>query len=241
MALLEQQRGPRAHAQLIGGEVILLAPDDHAAALSAMRAHGREPMSFTHGDFDYEYLRAVALDENGKRRFRRMSFAAHFDSLMRGRRGIPRPRSEAELSPYRAEFVAMVRRLRADHGVRSYLAHNMTATPANVGEVADVVADVIGTGYSMLSFQPAAYIGDERRWREDYAVVDIDAVWSQIEAGMRQTIAHDAIEFGDTRCNRTALGFLVGRAWHPFIDADRAADRAAERSAREEFLPTWVG
>lgn len=232
MALLAQKRGPRAHAQLIGGEVSLFAPDDHAAALGVMRRYGREPMSFTHGDFDYEYLRAVATGADGRRRFRRISFAAHFDSLMRGRRGLPRPRSEAELSPFRAEFAAMFRRLRSEHGVRSYLAHNMTVTPANAGEVAEVVADVLGTGYSMMSFQPAAYIGDERRWREDYAAVDIDSVWMQIEAGMGQRIAHDAIEFGDTRCNRTALGFTVGRVWHPFIDTDRAAEVAA----RDEFF-----
>jgi hypothetical protein len=46
MALLRERRGPRAHAQLIGGEVSLLSPDDHAEALLAMRRHGREPISF---------------------------------------------------------------------------------------------------------------------------------------------------------------------------------------------------
>ena len=43
MALLRRRRGPRAHAQLIGGEVSLLDPDDHAAALRLMRRYGREP------------------------------------------------------------------------------------------------------------------------------------------------------------------------------------------------------
>jgi len=71
MGLLRARRGPRAHAQLIGGEVSLLAPDDHAAALALMRAHGREPMSFTHGDFDYDYLRAVAVGPDGRRRLGR--------------------------------------------------------------------------------------------------------------------------------------------------------------------------
>ncbi|MDQ2852013.1 MAG: radical SAM domain-containing protein, partial [Actinomycetota bacterium] len=47
MRLLRDQRGPVAHAQLIGGEVSLLSPDDHAATLEVMRAAGREPMSFT--------------------------------------------------------------------------------------------------------------------------------------------------------------------------------------------------
>jgi len=101
MRLLEERRGPRAHAQLIGGEVSLLDPEDHAATLLAMRAHGREPMSMTHGDFDWDYLRDLALDAEGRPRFARLSFAAHFDSLMRGRRGVPRPRNEAELNPYR--------------------------------------------------------------------------------------------------------------------------------------------
>jgi hypothetical protein len=45
MAFLRQQRGPRAHAQLIGGEVTLLDPDDHAATLQIMRRQGREPIS----------------------------------------------------------------------------------------------------------------------------------------------------------------------------------------------------
>ncbi len=35
-----------------------------------MLAHGRKPMSMTHGDFDEEYLRAVALDAAGRPRFR---------------------------------------------------------------------------------------------------------------------------------------------------------------------------
>ena len=101
LGLLRQARGPRAHAQLIGGEVSLLAPDDHAAALQIMREHGREPMSFTHGDFGYDYLQRLALGPDGRPRLRRISFAAHFDSLMFGRRGIPRPPDEASLNPYR--------------------------------------------------------------------------------------------------------------------------------------------
>ena len=36
LALLHRIRGPRAHAQLIGGEVSLLPPEDHAATLQIM-------------------------------------------------------------------------------------------------------------------------------------------------------------------------------------------------------------
>ncbi|MGA9871696.1 MAG: radical SAM domain-containing protein [Rhodococcus sp. (in: high G+C Gram-positive bacteria)] len=227
------RRGPRAHAQLIGGEVSLLAPGDHAAALTVMREHGREPMAFTHGDFDYDYLRAVVVGGNGRRRFDRVSYAVHFDKLMRGRRGIPRPRSEAELHPYRRRFAEMFARLEREHGVSSYLAHNMTVTPDNIDDVAEVAATVVAMdGYSMLSFQPAAFVGDDRRWRGDYREIDIDTVWVNIEHGMGQEISHDAIQFGDPRCNRTALGFMVGRTWHPFVDVSKSA----EVEARDQFF-----
>ena len=236
MRLLEQARGPRAHAQLIGGEVSLLDPEDHAAALMAMRSHGREPMSMSHGDFDGAYLRALALDADGTPRFRRLSFAAHFDSLMRGRTGIPRPRSEVELNPFRARFVEMFRELRRDHGVRSYLAHNMTITPANLEQVEDVVADVSAMGFSMLSFQPAAHVGDERRWTGgDYRTVGIDDVWERLEAGLGQRVAWQALQFGDPRCNRSAFGVRVDGRWVPMFDPDSEPDLAARDRALAHF------
>ncbi|MEO8438093.1 MAG: hypothetical protein ABI562_06500 [Chloroflexota bacterium] len=139
MAFLREQRGPAAFAQLIGGEVSLLAPEDHASALEAMRANGRLPMSMTHGDFDEEYLHQVVLRPDGSRRFDSVSFAAHIDSTMFGRRGNEKPRSEAELHDHRQRFTDMFARLRSAHGVRSYLAHNMTVTPDNLGEIADVI------------------------------------------------------------------------------------------------------
>jgi len=116
MAFLLEKRGPGQYAQLIGGEVSLLPPEDHAAALEVMRAHGRIPMSFSHGDFDYDYLKHLALRPDGSRRFEFLSFAAHFDSMMVGRRGLERPRKEEELHPYRARFCAMFDRLEREHG-----------------------------------------------------------------------------------------------------------------------------
>ena len=236
MRLLEQLRGPRAHAQLIGGEVSLLDPEDHAAALTAMHGHGREPMSMSHGDFDSTYLRALALDKHGNRRFRRLSFAAHFDSLMRGRTGIPRPRTEVELNPFRARFVEMFGDLRRDHGVRSYLAHNMTITPANLDQIEHVVADVSAMGFSMLSFQPAAHVGDERRWTGgDYRTVGIDDVWDRLEAGLGQRVAWQALQFGDPRCNRSAFGVRVDGRWVPMFDPDNGADLVARDHALAHF------
>src|SRR5260370_17038378 len=80
MGLLREQRGPRAHAQLIGGEGTLLDPDDHAAALAIMRAHGREPMSMSHGAFHYHYLAPLLPSPARPPPLRRVAFAAHLHS-----------------------------------------------------------------------------------------------------------------------------------------------------------------
>ena len=235
MRLAREQRGPNSHAQLIGGEVSLLPPNDHAEALTVMREHGREPMSFTHGDFDYDYLEAVALDAHQRRRFHRLSFAAHFDMMMFGRRGIERPTDERSLNPYRARFVEMFARLRREHGVGSFLAHNMTVTPANLDQVAELIRDCHAMGYGMFSFQPAAFIGDQRRWRESYQQLTGDAVWAQIEAGAGARLDPSVIQNGDLRCNRTAYGFYVGNRWHPFFDSRDPRDLAARDDYYRDF------
>ena len=239
MTVLEKLRGPRAHAQLIGGEVTLLPPDDHAETLLIMRRHGREPMSMTHGDFDYDYLEKLVLGPDGSPRLDRVSFAGHFDKMMFGRRGIARPPDEASLHPYRRRFVDMFKRLRREHGVRSFLAHNMTVTPANVGEVAEVVREAGAMGFGMLSFQPAAYVGDNRRWREKYRDADVspDAVWAEIERGAGTKLDYRVFENGDIRCNRTAYGFYVGKHWHPALDCDDPRDLAA----RDDFFRYFSG
>lgn len=236
MGILRRLRGPRAHAQLIGGEVSLLPAEDHAATLAVMRAHGREPMSFTHGDIDRDYLVQLALGPDGRRRFDRLSFAGHFDKLMFGRRGIERPASEAALNPYRQRFADMFVRLRRDHGVAFFLAHNMTVTPANLDEVAAVIRDCHAMGYGMFSFQPAAFIGDERRWHEAYREATPDAVWAEVERGAGTSLDYRVFENGDVRCNRTAYGFYVGDRWLPFIDSTDARDLVS----RDAFF-TYLG
>jgi hypothetical protein len=237
MAYLRRIRGTGQHAQLIGGEVTLLDADAHAAALDAMRRHGRKPMSMTHGDFDYSYLRRLAIGPDGRRRFDLLRFAGHFDSLMLGRRGIPRPNSEAELHPYRRRFVEQFERLRREHGVRYDLAHNMTVTPRNLPEVGDVVRACIGMGFGMLSFQPTAYVGNRARWREDFHAVDIDAVWREIERGVRARLPWRHLQMGDERCNRSADGVLAGGRWTALLDDREPRDLRV----RDAFLDTFGG
>jgi hypothetical protein len=232
MRFLSANRAPHAHAQLIGGEASLLHADDHAEALLLMRRYGREPMSFTHGDFDYDYLERVALGPDGRPRLGRLSFAAHFDTTMSGRSGIRRPESEEALDAHRAAFCFMFVRLRREHGVRSFLAHNMTVTPANVAQIAGVISRCKRMGFNMFSFQPAAYIGDERRWTPDFASLDPDRVWRHIEQGAGSRLPYKVFQVGDERCNRTAWGFFVGEKWHSVLDENDARDL----ETRDAFL-----
>ena len=222
MAYLRARRGPGQNAQLIGGEVTLLDPEDHARALLAMERHGRKPMSMTHGDFDYDHL-ARLVEAGG---FRHVSFAGHFDSMMFGRRGIKRARSEADLHPYRERFVAMFERLEREHGVTSYLAHNMTVTPRNLDQVAGVIRDCRDMGFRMFSFQPAAFVGNTSRWKDDYRAFSTDEVWKQIEAGAGGRLHFNALHIGDVRCNRTAYGGYAGDRYVPLLDEDDPRDAA---------------
>jgi hypothetical protein len=227
MAYLRRERGPGQHAQLIGGEVTLLEPDDHAGALLTMRRHGRKPMSLSHGDFDYEYLERLVLGADGRPRLTHVAFAGHFDSMMFGRRGIPRARTERELNPYRQRFCDMFKRLEREHGVSSYLAHNMTVTPRNLDQVAGVVRDCWDLGFRMLSFQPAAHVGNAARWKDDYRELTGDRVWAEVERGAGTRVPTGIFQNGDVRCNRTSHGARVGSRWVPFLDDQVPADVAA--------------
>ncbi len=237
MAFARSARGLGAYAQLIGGEVSLLDPDDHAEALLAMRRHGRVPMSFSHGDFDDQYLEALALDADGRPRFDHLSFAIHVDTTMRGRRAVPHPTSEAELDGERARIAAMFDRLRRRHGISSYLAHNMTVTPDNLDEVPGVISRNRGLGYRMFSFQPAAYVGHEGRWQPGYRGFDDDDVWARVEDGAGARLPFRALQFGDLRCNRVTWGAYVGDRYVPVLDDTDPRDLLV----RDRFLQALPG
>jgi hypothetical protein len=130
--------------------------------------------------------------------------------------------------------------------VKSYLAHNMTVTPGNVGEVASVIRDCRDMGFRMFSFQPAAFIGNQSRWKHSYHELSHDSVWAEIEAGAGARLPYGVFQFGDQRCNRTAYGALVGDRWVPFLDDRVPADMRARESFFETFggmdfdVPGWV-
>jgi len=235
MAQLRRERGPGQHAQLIGGEVTLLAPDEHAEALLVMRRHGRKPMSMTHGDFDYEYLERLALGEDGRPRLTHLAFAGHFDSMMFGRRGIRRPRDERELNPHRRRFCEMFQRLEREHGITHFLAHNMTVTPRNLDQVAQVTRDCWDMGFRLLSFQPAAFVGNTARWKDDYRGMSSDTVWAEVERGAGTRLPTAVFQNGDERCNRTVHGLRVGRRWIPYLDDRVPADLVVRDACFEKI------
>lgn len=190
----------------------LLSPTDHALALETMRFFGRIPMSFTHGDFDYDYLKRLALNEHGKPRFERLDFAVHFDMGMRGRRLLPRVQHEHQLTPFRRRFVHMFQRLRREHNVRYYLAHNMTIQSENLPQLAETVRELRTMGFRLLSFQPAALQGAEHRRVANLRAEgddDGESVWKQIERGMGIRLPYSLFQMGDVRCNRMCVCGIV--------------------------------
>ncbi len=243
MQFMEATNARTSYAQLIGGEVSLLEPEDHAAALEIMWGYGRKPMSFSHGDFDYDYLRRIAVDDDGAPRFgdRELSFACHMDTTMVGRAGIKKPTTEAELNDFRGRFCEMFDRLEHEFGVRSFLAHNMTVTPGNVDQIADVVSNCWDQGWRLFSFQPAAYIGNENRWREGFRELTSDVVWGEVESGVGGRLPYEGLHVGDTRCTRSTWGAWVGDTYVPLIDDRDERDLHTVASMLDAFPGNLIG
>lgn len=133
--------------------------------------------------------------------------------------------------------MARFTRLRADHGIRSYVAHTMTVTPANLGEVAETVRRCARLGFQMWSFQPAAYVGNESRWEDGFGEVTDDAVWAEISEGVGRDLPFRVLQFGDLRCNRVCWGAFVGSRYVPVLEDDDPLDARA----REAFFRVFPG
>lgn len=143
------------------------------------------------------------------------------------------------MAPFRRKFVEMFHRLKRNHGVDFYLAHNMTIQPGNIGQIAETIRDVYDLGFRMLSFQPAALQGDERRWQADFSEVaqnDGGDVWDEVEAGAGTKLPFKIFHMGDLRCNRTCMCAIFGDKIVPLFDDDSAADaRLRDRVVVKHF------
>jgi hypothetical protein len=92
-------------------------------------------------------------------------------------------------------------------------------------------------GYRMFSFQPAAFVGNRNRWKDDYHDLTGDRVWGEIERGAGARLVYKTFQIGDERCNRTAYGVYVGERYHPLLDDRDPRDLAA----RDAFVDTFGG
>jgi len=89
----------------------------------------------------------------------------------------------------------------------------------------------------MASFQPAAHVGNPKRWREDYRGVGIDEVWAQIEAGAGTRLPWAHLQMGDARCNRSAYGVIAAGRWFALLDDRNPRDLRT----RDRFLAAFGG
>jgi hypothetical protein len=225
MAQLRAVRGPgaeRAAHRRRGDAARPRRPRAGAAGHAAPRAQADVDVTRR---LRLEHLERLVIDPaTGERRLEHLSFAGHFDSLMFGRRGIKRVRSEDELNEHRRRFCEMFERLEREHGVTSYLAHNMTVTPRNIGSVAQVIRDCRAMGFRMFSFQPAAYVGNENRWKEELRAFGGDEVWAEIEAGAGGRCT-------TTRCRSATCAATARRtAGTPATATCRCSTRTATRT-----------
>ena len=82
-------------------------------------------------------------------------------------------------------------------------------------------------GFRMFSFQPAAFIGNQSRWKDAYREFSTDEVWQRIEEGVGARLHYNAEQVGDVRCNRTAHGIYVGDRYETLLDEDDPRDARA--------------
>jgi hypothetical protein len=113
----------------------------------------------------------------------------------------------------------------------------MTVTPRNIDAIPGVLRTAREMGFRMFSFQPAAYIGNEARWKEDLRAFSSDDVWRRIEQGAGARLHFNAEQVGDVRCNRTAHGLHVGARYATLLDEDDPRDARA----LEDFLVAFGG
>jgi hypothetical protein len=76
----------------------------------------------------------------------------------------------------------------------------------------------MGQSWSLLSFQPAAFVGDDSRWNQQFRQIDSDDVWSKIEEGVGRKLPFKMLQMGDERCNRTCWGIVCGDSYFPYLE-----------------------
>ncbi|HVE70494.1 MAG TPA: radical SAM protein [Thermoanaerobaculia bacterium] len=194
--------GPKSNVQITDGEVTLRPAEELIEILRYARGIGIIPMVMTHGD---NLRRQPGLLERLMSEGELTEISIHIDVTQRGRDGHRAPKSERELMPLRDEFADLIRVARRKTKRRLRVAHTMTVTSENLGDVPDVVHWMVRNrdAFSLISFQPLAQVGRTRRGLEG---VTPQQLWTAIGRATREygLEVHDAepMHFGHPECTR---------------------------------------
>jgi len=219
LRVLRDYLGPGGNLQLTDGEVTLRPVGELVEILCEARRLHLVPMLMTHGEVirrDPKLLERLVV-EGGLR-----ELCVHVDSLQRGRgETYSSARTEESLNELRREFAEIIRSTCVSTGCTLRAASTVTVSRDNVSQVPSVVAWFLrnADAFRLLSFQPIASVGRTRLGES--AGVDVEDLWTQIEAGInqatsRRTLAdrwrRDCWHMGHDACSRILTGLVLGDA-----------------------------
>ena len=240
--------GPDGNLQLTDGEVTLRPEHEVTELLRYAQSLELVPMLMTHGD---SFRRRPGLLERYMTDGGLVEVSIHVDTTQRGRVGdaYRAAQTEAELTPLRNEFVAMLER--AQHTTQRTLraATTMTVTRDNLQGVPDVIRWLVGGQrvFRMISFQPIAQVG---RTEDGFGGgVDADALWTTITQTLTNgderaadALLRSQVWFGHPSCNRILHGLVAHRDGDaPRFHALRPAPDDPDAGTVSEFFRRFGG
>jgi hypothetical protein len=247
LAQLDQMRawlGPKSNVQISDGEATLRPTGELIEVLRHARAIGVIPMLMTHGD---SFRRRPGLLERLMVEGGLTEVGIHVDITQRGRLGYKVPRSEAELTPLREEFAAIVRTARRTTGRPLRCATTVTVTADNLAGVAGVVRWCVRNRdvFSLISFQPLAQVGRTRKGLSGIQVAELWREVGQATADFGAPLTGGGpIDFGHPDCTRIVPFLVIERRGADGPGSVRLLqlirDDPEDAAFLEEFLETGL-
>ena len=196
---LRSHLGEGGKVQITSGEVTLLPSVELGRVIAYARLIGLDPMIMTNGQRLLQspgYLHEL-VDVYGLQKI-----SVHIDTTQRGRPGMGPGARERDLHPLRDRFARMIREVRKGTGKTLHGAQTVTVTPANLGDIPDIVHWSLANAdaFRIVSFLPVADVG---RTEDHTSAVSLDRVWDGVCAGIGRRLNRRAILFGHPECNIT--------------------------------------
>jgi len=220
--------GPGGKCQITSGEVTLLDPHDLGRIVAYARRIGLDPMVMTNGQ---RLLQVDGYLEILVRQYGLEKIGIHIDTTQKGRPGLTKTTSEADLNTLRDRFAALLRQVRRETGKRLYAGSTVTVNDRNIAHIPEVVSWVLDNADSIriLSFLPVAEVG--RTQDEAEGDLSLDAVWEKVCEGAATRLNRHAMYYGHTSCNITVPVVVVrygdGRELIEVVRAHKPWDQRA--------------